>query len=181
MAAPAASLGGQSLAAAPESAPLLKESLLFLQRGFRVGRSLEEVTEQTFDALQQSLTQRQQNPPPDPKVQAIQAQAQIDQQTAQAEMQTRQQEAAQEMQMQRETHGLEMQKMQAEMQMEMQKLQAEMQFLMQKLGIEREEMQMDLAAQQQQAAMTSQQNQEKHALGLDMMKQKAKQAPAQRQ
>jgi hypothetical protein len=125
---------GQVLPAAPALAPMVSEILLFMVRGFRAGRSLEETIERAMNQLGQQLQQ----PKEDPKVQAEKARAEAIQAKAQADM------------------ALVQVKTQAEQQkmaMEMQKLQAEVQAMHEKLGMQREEAQIKLGTAQQQAAI----------------------------
>lgn len=64
---------------APELAPMLSETIMFTARGFRAGRALEDVIEQSFKALGARLGQPQQKPDPNAAMmQAKQQQAQLD-------------------------------------------------------------------------------------------------------
>lgn len=172
---------------APSLVPMISEMLLFLVRGFRAGRSLEEVIERSMNQLS---TQMMQPKPPDPRIAAEQAKAQAAAQKAQADM------------------ALTQQKSQAEaekMRMDMSMMQAEMQFMMQKLGMQQQEASIRLNTMQQAAAIKSDALQQqaaadanrlamegnvaerqyelgteamqtKHDMGLEMMAEKAKQA-----
>jgi len=65
----------------PALAPVMKEMLLFLVRGFRVGRSMEDVIERAMDDIEKAAAQASQAPPqPDPKVVKAQADAKLDEQ-----------------------------------------------------------------------------------------------------
>jgi hypothetical protein len=84
----------------PAMKPLVKESVMFLVKGFKAGRSLEETFEETFSQLEKMP---QPEPPPDPEMLKIQAQKeqqttqlQFEQQKAAQDSQLRQQEAAHE-------------------------------------------------------------------------------------
>lgn len=59
----------------PETAPMVAETLMFVARGFRAGRTLEETIEQTMESLKSKVAQPQQ-PKPDPE--QIKAQTQAD-------------------------------------------------------------------------------------------------------
>lgn len=171
-------------------APMLSEMLLFMVRGFRAGRNLEEVIERSMQQLQQQLQQAQANPPPDPKMEAEKIKAQAAAQKAQADMALVQTK-----------HQAEMEKMQGEQA----KMRAELQFMMQKLGMQQQEASIklqgkqqeaqidaenqarDAAAQERQRALDAEasarehaQNREtadhKHGLGMEVMEAKAEQA-----
>jgi len=162
--------------AQPAMLDMAFEMLSFALRRFKAGRTLEDVIEQTRLKLQQAASQPK---PPDPKVQAEQAKAQVVAQQAQLDMQAAQQK-----------HQMEMEKLAAEVQAQ----RAEMDMMMQELGIKREAAMIDMAAQREQAAMDAQSRQadmaqranemamaseaaqQKHDMGLQMMAAKAKQA-----
>ena len=84
---------GPIVAAQPLMADLAGELLLFGTRAFRVGRSLEEVIEETVDKLEQAAAQPKPPPQPDPTEQAKIAQAQIKAQAEGAKAQTEVQSA----------------------------------------------------------------------------------------
>jgi hypothetical protein len=173
--------------AQPAMLDLAFEMLSFALRRFKMGRSLEDVIDQTKMKLQEAASQPA---PPDPKVQQEQIKAQAAQQKAQLDMQTAQAK-----------HQMDLQKMQAEMEMQ----RAELQIMQEKMGLEREQMAMEAQAKQQQMAMDQQAQQQdmamrerenamnaesaehqhrlgmeamdhKHETGLEMMAEKAKQA-----
>jgi hypothetical protein len=82
----------------PAMKPLVKESVMFLVKGFKAGRSLEETFEETFAQLEKMPAPE---PPPDPEMLKIQAQKeqqttqlQFEQQKAVQDSQLKQQEAA---------------------------------------------------------------------------------------
>lgn len=68
----------------PNLAPMLGQFLLFGVRGFRVGRELEEIVEQTVDKVAQTAAQP---PQPDPKLAAAQIKAKAEGDRAQADIQ----------------------------------------------------------------------------------------------
>jgi hypothetical protein len=177
--------------AQPAMLDLAFEMLSFALRRFKMGRSLEDVIDQTKMKLQEAA---QQPKPPDPKVQAEQAKAQAAQQKAQLDLQAAQEKAA-----------IEMQKMQAQIQFMQQKMGLEAQAHQQEMAAKQQELAMDAQAREQQMAMDQQAQQSdmamrerenamsaeaaehqhrlgmeatdhKHQTGLEMMAEKAKQA-----
>jgi len=88
---------GPIVAEQPLTAQLAGELLLFGTRAFRVGRSLEEVIEETVDKLEQQAAQPKPPPQPDPteqaKIQQAQIKAQAEGQKSQMEGQIAQMEA----------------------------------------------------------------------------------------
>jgi hypothetical protein len=123
----------QILPMAPSLAPMVSESLLFLVRGFRAGRSLEEVIERSMQQLQQQLMQ----PKPDPEQMKMEGQLKLEKQkaaialfTKQQELQIGQQKAGQEgaIKAQTASHeaGLRAQESQHEMQIRETEVQHEM-------------------------------------------------------
>lgn len=182
---------------APSLVPMVSEMLLFLVRGFRAGRNLEEVIERSMNQLSAQMMQPK---PPDPKVAAEQAKAQAAQQQAAIDQQAAQQKMQGDVAMMQQKQQAEAEKNR----MEMVTMQAELQFLQQKLGIQRQEAQIRLSTVQQEAAIksdTMQQQQAadanrlamegdaaerqhelgaeamqtKHDMGLEMMAEKARQ------
>jgi hypothetical protein len=77
----------QGVQQTPQLAPLLGEMLMFAARGFKIGRSLENVLESTLEKLEQ-LAQNPPAPPPNPEMIKGQVQQQIAQAKAQADQQT---------------------------------------------------------------------------------------------
>lgn len=75
--------------AAPEMMPLVGEMLAFGVRGFKAGRQLEDVIDQTMQAIQQRMANPQ-PPPPDPAVMKVEAEMKRDEQSHQMDMQTKQ-------------------------------------------------------------------------------------------
>lgn len=83
----------------PMYAQAFNEMLMFLARGFRVGRPLESALEQAGQQMLQMLQQKQSVPPmPDPKMQQMQGQIALAAQKQQADMQIAQQKAENDMQ-----------------------------------------------------------------------------------
>lgn len=100
---------------APQAAPLMpvmQEMLMYVTRGFRAGRGMEDTLERSFKKLEAAMQQASKQPPP----QVIEAQQkmQLAQQELAADHQLAQQENAGEMQM-------EAQKQQGHMQLEVRK------------------------------------------------------------
>jgi hypothetical protein len=175
--------------AMPGAGPMIGEMLMFMVRGFRAGRQLEDIIEQATQQLAQAAQQPQ---PPDPKVEAEKVKAEAAKQKAELDAQGQQQK----LQIEREKAQLEMQTAQAKQQMEMQKMQAELQKQAAELGMMREKMGLEAQAMQQKASMEAEsmdrqaqaeersatlqgeQMERKHELGLEVMDAKAKQAKA---
>lgn len=112
---------GAVLPSAPALAPMFKEMLLFVVRGYRAGRSLEEVIERSMDALGQQLQQ----PQPDPEQQKLEMQMQAEQAKMQMQMQMDQQKLALEKEKLSLQHQVEMAKLQMEQQRQVQELEME--------------------------------------------------------
>lgn len=74
---------------APEMMPLVGEMLAFGVRGFKAGRQLEDVIDQTMQAIQQRMANPQ-PPPPDPAVMKVEAEMKRDEQSHQMDMQGKQ-------------------------------------------------------------------------------------------
>ena len=71
---------------APELTPLLGEMLMFGIRGFKVGRTIEGVFDDAMEKMKVAQEQaKMQPPPPDPKLQAEQAKAEVAMMQAQTE------------------------------------------------------------------------------------------------
>lgn len=129
----------------PAIVPMLGETLLFMVRGFRAGRSLEETIERSMQQLQQQIAQAQANPQPDPKVQAVQMQ-----------MQAKMQELQAQAQMDREKHQLEMQAQAQELQFKQRELEMKMQELQMKLQAKGQEIKLNAEAKQTEMVMNQQ-------------------------
>jgi hypothetical protein len=130
------------LQAQPAMLDLAFEMLTFALRRFKMGRTFEDIVEQTKQKLEQAAQQPKQ---PDPKVQQEQAKAQAAAQKAQLDMQTAQQK-----------HQMDLEKMQADLQMQRE----ELQMMAQKLGLEREQMMLENQAKREQMAMDQQASQQ---------------------
>lgn len=112
---------------APAMAPLLGQMLLFGIRGFRVGRELEGAFEEALDQIEQAAKQPQPEQPPDPKLLAVQAKAQADQQRIEAEIQMhRDEQAAQAAQVEQQ-NAIQAQRdqMQAQLDAQLEQMRAE--------------------------------------------------------
>jgi hypothetical protein len=123
----------------PAIIPMLGETLLFMARGFRAGRSLEETIERSMQALQQQVAQSQGQP--NPEVQKAQMEAQMKQQEMQGKAQLEQQKMemekekmaqelqfkVQELELKKQEIAMKLQEMQAKMQLEQEKAQNDMQ------------------------------------------------------
>jgi len=145
--------GLQIVSAAPELAPLIKETLLFTIRGFKDGRALESSIEESMDKAIAAMGKKQQaQGQPDPteqlKAQTEQVKAQATQAKAQADIKKTElgmQGAAQDAQFKQQEHQFDVQKLQADiekMKMDMmaaaQKHQAEMEMLAAKVHAQHE-------------------------------------------
>ncbi len=95
----------------PAIAPLAMQMLLFGVRGFKIGRELEGVFEQTLQAMKAQAEQSGGQQQPDPETMKLQAEMQLEQQKAQAEAQFMQQKMQMDSQMAQ-------QKAQSDLQME---------------------------------------------------------------
>lgn len=175
------------LQAQPALLDLCFEMLSQALRRFKMGRTLEDVIEQTKTKLEAAAQQPKQE---DPKVQAEKAKAAAAQQQAQMDMQAAQQKAQLDMAAAQQKAQLEQQKMQAELEKQRQ----EIALMQQKMGIEREAMEMEMAGKREQMQMDAQGRQQdmelrqrehemgaeamqtKHDMGLEMMAEKARQA-----
>jgi hypothetical protein len=182
---------------APWAGPFLLQMLQWAMAGYRGGASIEGTLDQMVVAARQAAEQAaNQPPPPDPKVEAAKAKAQIDFAKSQ-----------QEMQMQAQQNAMEIEKMKLEFQLAIQKANLEIATLKQKAQIDAEKMQLDLAGKQQDAALDAQRaemdiendarrmameakaeaegheaemqrGEEKHKVGLQQIREKAKAQPA---
>jgi len=101
----------------PKAAPLLVSMLKFGVTGFKVGRTIEGDLDQALDALKQQAAQPQE-PKPDPEMERVKADAQIQQQRAQADAQAAQAKLAAEREAAQQKAMLEQQKFFMEQQAE---------------------------------------------------------------
>lgn len=99
--------------AAPEMMKLVGEMLSFGVRGFKAGRSMEDVIDETMQAIQGRMQQQaQQPPPPDPAIVKLEAEMKRDAQSHQMDMTGRQidmQAKGLDLQVKRETAAIDMQ------------------------------------------------------------------------
>ena len=146
--------GAQLVAAAPNLAPLVVEIGKFALTSFKVGKSIEGTFDQALDQIKQQAAQPQE-PPPDPAMEKVKAEAaakqqqmQMEAQARQAEFQAEQQRGAAEMQSER-------QRMQDEVGMARQKAMMEAMLEKQKvmLQVEADKMiaQMEIASRERMA------------------------------
>lgn len=80
----------------PQMAPMVGQMLMFGVRGFRAGRELEEVIEQTMQQLADAATAPQQEGP-DPEAEAMQQKLELERQKASGELQIKQARVAGEL------------------------------------------------------------------------------------
>ena len=114
--------------AAPELAPLAFEMVGMAARNLKKGRELEDIIEQTKQAIMQKVEAAKQNPQPSPE----QQKAELEKQKAEAKVQQDQQK-----------HELAMQAKQQEMQFKLQELQLKFDEMRAAMGMKREEMQLN--------------------------------------
>lgn len=111
----------QAVQFAPDMAPLVMQMLLFGVRGFKAGRELEGMFENTMQDIDKAQKAKAQQPPqPNPeqiKAQAEAQKAQSDLQIEQAKMQMEQQKAQLEVQLEQQKMQFEQQKVQQEAQL----------------------------------------------------------------
>jgi len=109
----------------PQAAPLFQQALLFLVRGFRAGREMED----TIETVMGQISQAAQQPKPNPeemKLQLEQKKMESEQQFKAQEAQMRQQEGQQKLQFEQQKHDQTMRNDQQKMAMEMIMRKAEM-------------------------------------------------------
>lgn len=161
----------------PQLAPMLGEMLLFLVRGYRVGRSMEDLVEKSMGEIAQAAMGPKPPSPEEQKLdlekQKIGMQAQADREkqqndlsAQQAELQMKERESAQKLEFERVKHEQECQFKDREHQADMQMRQCEMQMKQadgeqaramqadqhaQSLSMEQEKSQASISAQQQEA------------------------------
>jgi hypothetical protein len=104
--------------AAPEMSQAIAEGALFLVRGFRAGRALEDSIESGMQASIKRMQQQAANPQPPPEVmieqQRLQAEMQAEQAKMQMDQQSQQAELSMKAQGQQAEHGMKMQEMKFE-------------------------------------------------------------------
>ena len=162
---------------APWATPFLLQMLQWSMAGFRGGSTIEGVLDQMVVAANQSIQKQQmQPPPPDPKMELAKMKAQIDQQKAQFDMLAKKLGLQVDMQkaqidVQKSLVGLEVEKQKAHLQMQqagMEHAQAQQDH---ELNVRQTEYQ--LQADAKKAALDSDATQQKHEMGMQMMKDKA--------
>jgi hypothetical protein len=114
----------EAIQAPPELAPLLGELLLFGIRGFKAGKTLEGVFDETMEQLKAKAAQPKE-PQPDPAMAKVQAEQQIAQVRLQGEQQLEQMRMQAEQQRAQMEAALEQQRQAMEQQAEERKLQME--------------------------------------------------------
>jgi hypothetical protein len=135
----------------PATLPLFKESVMFVVKGFKAGRPLEESFEDTFDKMEkQAAQQAQQGPPVDPvakaKAEEIQVKTQASQQKHQADMAMAQQKMAGQQELQKmDMTGkvMDIQGKQMDLQMKREEAQIDRAIKIEETQLQREEMQRD--------------------------------------
>ncbi len=164
----------------PEMGPLVGEMMMFMVRGFRAGRSMEDIIEKTMTQLNQKLANPP-PPPPDPHMMAAQAKIEGDKAQFQLEQQRAQQQAGLEQQQAQldataaaQKHNMELQKMNADMQaaqdkhaMEMEKLRVTLEADMAKLRADLEMKQADADLKRESHQMDMQGREAEHGMKLE--------------
>lgn len=137
----------------PYLGPVAAETLLYLARGYRAGRTLEDAIERAMAQMAQAA---QQPPPPDPRIEAEKAKLEMLQQKHAADLEAKQMDVgikqqANEMQLEgmRAKTGLEVQKGSIDLQMK----QAEMGMKQQQFQQEAQQSQAEMAMRQREAEM----------------------------
>jgi hypothetical protein len=106
----------------PQFLPIAQALLMFGIRGFRVGRDIEGVIEAAFDDMRTNPQPEK----PDPKVQALEKKAELDQQAQQSDAANKQMEVQGKLQQGQQELQMKMEEMQATIQNEREKNQMEM-------------------------------------------------------
>ena len=155
----------------PQAAPLIAQQYLFLVRGFRAGREMEDTVEQVMQAIGQAASQ----PKPSPEEQKLaleQKAMEAEQQFKAQDAQMRQQEGQQKLQLEQQKHEQEMQFEQQKMAMEIQKLQMEMAMLERKqqgeMAMEQQRSEQELAIRDQEARAGQEMMREEHGANMEM-------------
>ena len=108
--------------AVPETTPMLMEMLKFAVTGFKAGKQLEGIIDETADKLREQAKAMEGQPkPPTPEVQKMQMQAQLEQQKMQFQQQLEQQKMQATIELERAKQEYQSQETQVRMQMEMQR------------------------------------------------------------
>lgn len=109
---------------APQSAPLLVSLLKFGITGFRVGKTIEGILDQSLDQLTQAAAQPQ-SPKPDPEMAKVQAESQANQQEMQLKAQLDQNHLNMQMQLEKAKQTFQAQETQQQNALEAQRAQLE--------------------------------------------------------
>ena len=111
---------------APQLIPLMLELLKFGVAGFRISKDVEGIFDRYVAEFEKEIEAKKNAPPqPDPEMQKMQMEAQLEQQKAQAELQMKQQEFQMEMQQKQQEFLMEMRQQQQEFALKMQQLMQE--------------------------------------------------------
>lgn len=143
----------QASQVAPQIVPLALDMLKFGVTGFRVGKTMEGVIDQTADEMKQMIAQQQANPKPDPEQMKIQAQQQMEQAKLQAETQMEQMRS----QMEAQKNVAEMQQ-QAQIEQLKAQNQAELERIKQQAETEREAMRLQFESMKVRAELENKLN-----------------------
>lgn len=165
-------------AAEPLMVPMLLEMLKMAVRRYRAGQELEDVIDQTSQAVVQKI-QNPPPPPPDPNI--IKAEADV--KVKQAELQMKGQAQQAEMGMKREEHAMNMQARTAEIAMEQDAKRMELAIDMEgkqlQAQVDREVAGQQMAQSQAEHEMSMEHQAQAGALKLEQQKAAAKAKPAQ--
>jgi hypothetical protein len=91
---------------APMLIPAFGEMLMFVVRGYRTGRSLEDEIQNAVDEMSEHAKQMAQNPPPNPKIEVEKEKLQLEDQHNQNKFGLEKQESEHRMKMAEAEHGL---------------------------------------------------------------------------
>jgi hypothetical protein len=147
--------------ASPAMAPAIGEILLFLVRGFRAGRSVEDVIERAMQQVGQAATQ----PQPNPEAQAAQAKAQAEAQSHQQDMQAQAQKHSMDMEMSQAQHAAKMAELQAQVAISQQELQIERE----RLAMKEHELQMTMQAKERSAEIDRESSERGHQFNMEAL------------
>jgi hypothetical protein len=108
---------------APQLVPLMLKMLQFGVAGFRVSKDIEGIFDKYVGDFEQEIEQKKNAPPPpDPEMQKMQMEAQLEQQKAQSELQMKQQEFQMEMQQKQAEFAQQMRQDQQEFALKLQQI-----------------------------------------------------------
>lgn len=129
----------------PELAGVTGEMLLFMARGFRVGRNLESTIEQSIEqAVMQAQIQQSQPPPPPPELVKIQEEAKVKQQELALEREIAQAKANLEREQMMQQLALKKEELEQELELKRAELIAELEIEKEKAQLEIQKMQADI-------------------------------------